>query len=202
MTGRYFFGDSKQAFPLGLIAGGTGAPGFDTVTPTRVNVLSLSYTKVIKPALLLEIRGGYNRFHETFAPEDSFDPGSVGLQTLGAGTSARDLGMPLIAVSGFSTFGSNLANPRGRTDKNYQLFGNMTWTRGNHNWKWGYEWRRTAIDGYFDAGYRGKLSSMIWLVSLPGRPQAAGPQSGSLTAPATKTTVAFTCRTTGARHLA
>ena len=170
LTGRYFFGDSKQAFPLGLIAGGTGAPGFDTVTPTRVNVLSLSYTKVIKPALLLEIRGGYNRFHETFAPQDNFDPGSVGLQTLGAGTSARDLGMPLIAVSGFSTFGSNLANPRGRTDKNYQLFGNMTWTRGNHNWKWGYEWRRTAIDGYFDAGYRGKLSFDDLTSFLAGTP--------------------------------
>jgi outer membrane receptor protein involved in Fe transport len=157
LTGRYFFGNSKQAFPLGLVAGGTGAPGFDTVTPTRVNVLSLSYTKVISSALLLEVRGGYNRFHETFAPQDNFDPSSVGLGTLGAGTSARDFGMPLIAVDGFSSFGSNLANPRGRTDKNYQLFGNMTWTHGNHSWRWGYEWRRTAIDGYFDAGYRGKL---------------------------------------------
>jgi outer membrane receptor protein involved in Fe transport len=158
LTGRYFFGDSSQAFPLGLISGGTGAPGFNTVTPTRVNIVSVSYTKVLSNALLLEIRGGYNRFYETFAAQDKFDPSSVGLDTLGAGTSARDFGMPLISVSGFSTIGSNLANPRGRTDQNYQLFGNMTWTRGSHTWKWGYEWRRTTIDGYFDAGFRGKLS--------------------------------------------
>ncbi|MGE5113191.1 MAG: TonB-dependent receptor [Acidobacteriaceae bacterium] len=158
LTGRYFFGDSGQAFPLGLISGGTGAPGFNTVTPTRVNIVSVSYTKVLSNALLLEIRGGYNRFHETFAPQDNFDPTSVGLDTLGANPNSRDFGMPLISVSGFSTIGSNLANPRGRTDQNYQLFGNMTWTRGSHTWKWGYEWRRTTIDGYFDAGFRGKLS--------------------------------------------
>jgi len=77
LTGRYFFGDSKQAFPLGLISGGTGAPGFNTVTPTRVNVLSLSYTKVVTAALLMELRFGYNRFHETFGPEDSFDPSTL-----------------------------------------------------------------------------------------------------------------------------
>jgi outer membrane receptor protein involved in Fe transport len=159
LTGRYFFGDSVQAFPLGLVAGGTGTPKFDTVTPTRVNVLSLSYTKVLTPALLLEIRSGYNRFSETFSAQDSnFNPASIQLATLGAGTNSRDFGMPLINVSGFSKFGSNAANPRGRTDNNYQLFGNMTYTKGNHNWKWGYEWRRTAIDGFFDNGYRGVLS--------------------------------------------
>jgi outer membrane receptor protein involved in Fe transport len=178
LTGRYFFGDSKQAFPLGLISGGTGAPGFNTVTPTRVNVLSLSYTKVVTAALLMELRFGYNRFHETFGPEDSFDPSSVGLQTLGAGTSNRDFGMPLINVGGFSSFGSNLANPRGRTDKNYQIFGNTTWTHGNHNWKWGYEWRRTAIDGYFDAGYRGRLNFDDLAGFLAGTPSGGRSAAG------------------------
>ena len=165
LTGRYYFGNSNQAFPLGLVAGGAGTPGFDTVTPTRVNVVSVSYTKVLSNALILEVRGGYNRFHETFSAQDKFDPSSVGLDTLGAGTGARDFGMPLISIgncnstgASCSSIGSNLANPRGRTDQNYQLFGNMTWTRGSHTWKWGYEWRRTAIDGYFDAGYRGKLT--------------------------------------------
>ena len=159
LTGRYFFGDSIQAFPLGLVSGGTGAPGFDTVTPTRVNVVSVSYTKVLTSALLLEIRGGYNRFVETFTAQDSsFNPANIGLATLGAGTNSRDFGMPLILVQGFSKFGSNAANPRGRTDNNYQLFGNMTYTKGNHNWKWGYEWRRTSIDGFFDNGYRGVLT--------------------------------------------
>jgi outer membrane receptor protein involved in Fe transport len=182
LTGRYFFGDSIQAFPLGLVAGGTGTPGFDTVTPTRVNVVSVSYTKVLSSAMLLEIRGGYNRFVETFSAQDSnFNPSSVGLDTLGAGTSSADYGMPLVAVSGFSKFGSNAANPRGRKDNNYQLFGNMTYTKGNHNFKWGYEWRRTSIDGFFDSGYRGVLnfgSLSDFLQGIPsGGRSAQGPSA-------------------------
>jgi len=41
LSGRYFFGDSRQSFPLGL-AGGNNLPGTNTVTPIRTQlVLSL-----------------------------------------------------------------------------------------------------------------------------------------------------------------
>src|SRR5580658_10075795 len=36
LTGRYFFGDSIQSFPLALTASGGQLPGFNTYTPTRV----------------------------------------------------------------------------------------------------------------------------------------------------------------------
>ena len=65
LTGRYFYGDSDQSFPLAL-GGGTTVPGFNTVTPTRVQVLSLSYTHIFTPRLLMEVRGGWNRFAEGF----------------------------------------------------------------------------------------------------------------------------------------
>src|SRR5208282_3444935 len=41
LTGRYFFGDSTQAFPLALTGSGGQLPGFNTVTPTRVQLVSL-----------------------------------------------------------------------------------------------------------------------------------------------------------------
>src|SRR6266481_4332842 len=46
-TGRYFFGDSVQAFPLALTGGGGPLPGFNTQTPTRVQLVSLSYVHTI-----------------------------------------------------------------------------------------------------------------------------------------------------------
>src|SRR5947209_4883447 len=61
LTSRYYFGDSDQSYPLGLVGGGI-LPGFNTITPTRVQLVSLSYTHVFTPRLLLELRGGYNRF--------------------------------------------------------------------------------------------------------------------------------------------
>jgi hypothetical protein len=42
LTGRYFFGDSTQSFPLALTATGGQLPGFNTVTPTRVQLASIS----------------------------------------------------------------------------------------------------------------------------------------------------------------
>jgi len=158
LTGRYFFGDSDQLFPLALQIGGSAGvvPGYNTVTPTTVNVLSLSYTHIWSPRVLMEIRGGWNRFNEDFLPQDSaFDPNSIGLATV---SDPRDFGLPTIRVSGMSPLGANPSTPRGRIDQNYQLIGNFSYSTGRHDWKWGYEWRRTTIDQFFDAGYRGVLA--------------------------------------------
>jgi len=157
-TARYFFGDSDQSFPLGLVGGGNSAPGYNTVTPTRVNIISLSFVKVFSPQLLLELRGGYNRFAEDFFPEDrGFDPRSIGLNTLPADANPRDFAMPLVNIAGYTTFGSTLSVPRGRVDTNTQYAANFSNTTGRHSWKWGYEFRRTTVNGFFDAGYRGRL---------------------------------------------
>lgn len=155
LTGRYFFGNSEQSFPLALL-GGNVLPGFNTETPTTVNVISLSYVHVHTPSLIFEVRGGYNRFEEYFFPEDrSFDPTSIGLETV---SNPQDFGLPLIKVSGFAPIGANASLPRGRIDTNSQIFANATYTHGAHNWKAGYEFRRTFVNGFFDAGYRGVLN--------------------------------------------
>jgi hypothetical protein len=155
LTARYYFGKSDQSFPLALVGGGI-LPGFNTVTPTNVNIFSVSYEHVFSQRLLIELRGGYNRFKETFFPEDSsFNPNSIGLNM---GTSTQDFGLPQIGVDGYATLGANTSVPRGRVDTNTQLFGNVSYAAGRHNWKFGYEFRRTFVDGFFDSGYRGKLS--------------------------------------------
>ncbi len=156
ITGRYFFGDSDQSFPLGLV-GGSAVPGYNTVTPTTVNVVSLSWTHTFNERLLMEVRAGYNRFFETFFPEDSdLDPASLGLNTV---TNPQDFGLPLIRFSGaVSNIGANLSVPRGRVDTNSQIFTNLSYNTGRHNWKAGYEFRRTFVNAFFDAGYRGRLT--------------------------------------------
>src|SRR5271168_881570 len=42
LTGRYYIGDSLQSFPLALVGGGL-VPGYNTSTPTRVQLISISY---------------------------------------------------------------------------------------------------------------------------------------------------------------
>ena len=160
LTGRYFFSQGTQSFPLGMLDTGGSAPGYNTSTPTHVNIVSLSYTSVPRSNLIFELRGGYNRFLQDFYPQDiSFDPTSIGLDTLPPGFNAgRDFGLPTISVSGLSPVGATASVARGRIDTNYQLFGNVSLTKGKHSFKMGYEWRRTFINSFIDSGHRGTLS--------------------------------------------
>ena len=154
LTGRYYFGDSDQNFPLSLVNGGA-LPGFNTLTPTRIGLVSLSYVRVLSSTKVNEVRFGFNRFHETFFPQDkSFDPASVGLDT---GVGSQDFGLPLMRFTSLASLGSNLSLPRGRTDQNWQFIDNFSWKLGRHELKLGYEFRRTTVSQFFDAGYRGRI---------------------------------------------
>ena len=143
LTGRYYFGDSDQSFPLAILAGNV-LPGFNTVTPTRVQLVSLSYVHVVSTGQVNEARFGYNRFFETFSPEDnSFDPRSIGLNT--GVTNPRDFGLPFIRIrndpslgSAIASIGANLSVPRGRVDTNWHFIDNFSWDWTRHHVKFGY----------------------------------------------------------------
>jgi hypothetical protein len=160
ITGRYYYGKSRQSFPLAIL-GGDVLPGYNTVTPTRVDLISVSYLKIFSSTKVNEVRFGYNRFDEGFFPEDqAFDPHSIGLNN--NTTNARDFGLPFIRIredpiGNIASIGSTLSVPRSRVDKNLHFIDNFSWKMGAHDTKMGYEFRRTAVDAFFDAGYRGRL---------------------------------------------
>ncbi|MCM3869877.1 MAG: TonB-dependent receptor [Pyrinomonadaceae bacterium] len=160
LTARYFFGNSNQSFPLAILAGNV-LPGYNTVTPTRVNLFSVSYLRLFSSTKVNEMRFGYNRFDEGFFPEDqAFDPNSIGLNTGVA--SSQDFGSPFIRIrndpiGSIASIGSTLSVPRARVDTNWQAIDNFSWKLDRHDLKFGYEFRRTFVNAFFDAGYRGRL---------------------------------------------
>ena len=154
LSGRYFYGDSTQSFPLALSGGGI-LPGFNTFTPTRVQLVSISLVSVLASNMVNEARLGWNRFAEGFFPEDrSFNPSSIGLNV---GTGSADQGLPVIAVGSYSTIGASKSDPRQRFDSNWQGFDNFSWTAGKHSVKFGYEFRRTSITQFLGTNFRGRL---------------------------------------------
>jgi hypothetical protein len=168
LTGRYFFGDSTQQFPLALNATGGELPGFDTVTPTRVQVASLSYVHTFSGTKLNDLRYGWNRFAEGFFPQDqNFDPSTIGLCNVATGSaSCHSAGLPILLLSptptGSTAFfaqpGANSADPRSRVDTNNQVIDGFSWKVNKHDMKFGGEFRRTSIQQHFDKYSRGRLS--------------------------------------------
>ena len=171
LTARYYYSTSNQSFPLGL--GGTGdLPGYNTVTPTNVNLVSVSYLTTLSFTKVNEVRFGYNRFYETFFPQDkSFNPSSIGLDT---GVGAQDYGLPKITVGNFTPIGASGGDPRGRTDQNWQFIDNFSWKFNRHSVKIGYEFRRTTVDQFFDEYFRGSLSFLSLTNFLQGMPTGGG----------------------------
>src|SRR5438067_5141966 len=154
LSGRYFIGDSTQSFPLSLTASGGQLPGFNTVTPTRVQMVALSYVHTFGPTQVNEVRYGWNRFAEGFFPQDAgFNHNSIGLCNSNNSSACNTSGLPIILVSvtpsGGSSFyaqpGSTSGDPRRRVDSNDHFLDNFSWKMNKHDVKFGFEFRRTSI---------------------------------------------------------
>jgi len=182
LTGRYYFGDSDQSFPLALTGGGL-LPQFNTSTPTRVQLISISYVSTLSPSIISEARVGWNRFVEGFFPSDrGFDPNSIGLDTIGSSPTNNtpfNFGLPFITVSSptgssLADLGSDKGDPRDRVDTNWHYIENISWKAGKHDIKFGYEFRRTSISQIFNRGFRGTLGFSNFADFLSGTPTGGG----------------------------
>ena len=159
LTGRYFFGNSKQSFPLGL-AGGNNLPGTNTFSPIRTQLVSVSLVSAVSTNKVNEARFGWNRYRNGFfaADRDVFKnpKDTFGLNT--GVTDPRDFGLPTIRFNTLSFLGSSpFSNPRDRVDTNWQFIDGFSWKIGSHDLKFGYEFRRTAVDSFNDFSARGVL---------------------------------------------
>jgi outer membrane receptor protein involved in Fe transport len=151
LSGRYIFGDGDQVFPL-TTGNGSPLPDYQTVVPTRVQLVGLNLSQIISPNIVNETRVAYNRFVQTFTPLDAdFDPASIGLVT-GA------MSLPTITITGYVPLGAPTNVPRGRVSSAYQLVDNLTWTRQLHTFKMGGEYRRAIVNSFNDQLARGRLN--------------------------------------------
>jgi len=163
ISGRYFFGNSHQSFPLG-VGGGNNLPNTNTDAPIRTQLVSVSWVRTVSPTKVNEARFGWNRYRNGFFPEDAGifgDPNvSLGLNTIDllGPANPRDYGLPTIAVGGLASLGSSgFSNPRNRVDSNWQFFDNFSWKLNRHDIKFGGEFRRTTVASFNDLLARGKL---------------------------------------------
>ena len=160
LTGRYAFGKSFQTFPLGNNGGfgkGSRLAPFAQTSPTRTQLVSLSFLSTLSSNKVNEVRFGYSRYRTSFSSLDAaLDPTSLGLN-LGNGKLGLpefDFSIPQLENLGATGF----SVPRGRTSQTYQFLDNFTWVRGKHAVKFGGEFRRAAVENFNDNLERGIFS--------------------------------------------
>src|SRR5262245_50630844 len=167
LSGRYVFGDGSQIFPL-TTGNGSPLPAYQTVVPTRIQLVGLNLSQILTSQLVNETRAGYNRFVQTFTPLDAdFDPASIGLVT-----GARSL--PTFTITGFVPLGAPTNVPRGRVSSAYQFVDNLTWSRRSHVFKIGGEYRRAIVNSFNDQLARGRLNFDSLADFLAGKVSTSG----------------------------
>jgi len=130
--GSQFNGFSAQPFPT--IAGG------DVTTPGAF--YSLNVTSTLKPTLLNEFRAGAQR--KRFSFRAPWDEGVGGLDVV------SKLGNQPFYFNGLTyTDPVNVnSNPQGRLSPIYEIADNMTWLKGKHSFKGGFDFRFASTNGY------------------------------------------------------
>lgn len=146
LTGRYLFSDSDT--------GGTGQAtpsGLTTQNVARVQTVSLAHMGTFSPTVVNELRLGYQRF-----------------ATVTSATNPRSEEIPSLEISELGLIGFNAAAsrtaiglavnlPQFRTNNIYQIQDNLSWTTGNHGFKFGTNIVENRIQSFFFPTIRGLL---------------------------------------------
>jgi hypothetical protein len=156
---RYSIGDEDLFTPFSGSAGDSQLPGYGISVPSRSQNAALGETHIFTPALVNELRLGFNRvsngdFQEGFANGAGPDTNKqVGLPEVS--TNPRDFGMTQIQINGFTPIGNEGTTPEHGTTNTYQIADNASWIRGRHMIKFGTDIRILQQNAYRDVEARG-----------------------------------------------
>jgi hypothetical protein len=122
------------------VAGGPAAGADPGMGKESINVASIGHTFTITPNLLLDGTIGYQRANDTVTGNDYGQNFGTALGIPGLnGPDIRDSGFPDITITGYTGFGVPNWMPSFRTDETYSHSDNLTWTKGAHELRFGFD---------------------------------------------------------------
>lgn len=126
--------NSPYSVPYDVVNYPNQLPGFDTDQSGSTNNAGIVYTHIFSPTLLNELRPAWSRIGFTFGlrPETLANPLAL---------------MPAVSIANISAtastpttgYGIPTSVPQGRYQDTYQLEDSLSWTRGQHNMKFGFD---------------------------------------------------------------
>ncbi len=137
-TGRYSWGDENQS--------SNGLGGLGSKILTNYEQYLGTNTRTITPSLVNEARYGYTRLFNSIGTLSAFNNDVVtalGVPGLQPGAPAT-WGIPAISLNGdgFSGIGDNTDGPYVITNNSLQLVDNLSWIKGKHTFRFGFEYTR------------------------------------------------------------
>jgi Carboxypeptidase regulatory-like domain len=150
MFARYSIFDAFTAQPplFGPMATGSlpAAPGKG---PSRNQSVVLNNVYTLTPHLINEVRFSYSRIADTYYPYDYGQnlATQIGIPNINV-FGPISTGLPIIAISGLTSLGTEGPIPAIRYENSFQVVENLTYLRGRHHMKFGADIHRMRDDFY------------------------------------------------------
>jgi Carboxypeptidase regulatory-like domain/TonB dependent receptor len=137
---HYFIGQGNQVAPVG-----SQIKDYYEVGPIHVSNYAASWNSSLTPRLSNQLLAGVNYFRQTFSDfNTNFDLAGAGLNLYNGFNLA---GAPNIQITGFDPMG--LTPPEGREDITGHLTDVASYTVGNHQFRFGGEFRRAQLEEFY-----------------------------------------------------
>jgi hypothetical protein len=147
LYGRYRF-DSQESSGAGQVT----PPGLTTVSPTKTKAATIVLNSVVTSKLSNEARIAWTRFDSV---TNAADPSSEAIPSI----EVSDLGLTgFNAAASRTAIGLAVNLPQFRINDTYQIQDAISYTTGNHNFKFGVDLRRTDVKSFFVPTVRGRLA--------------------------------------------
>jgi hypothetical protein len=137
-TGRYSWGVDDQSTQTINLSGSKISTGYEQYLGSN--------TRILSPNLVNEARFGYSRFYNALTTLSGYTTDVVSALNLPnlAGGLPVTWGIPAVGFSGdgFSGFGDNTDGPYENKNNTTQFIDNLSWNKGKHSFKFGFEYDR------------------------------------------------------------
>lgn len=147
LYGRYRFDNNTTSG-----AGQVTPSGLTTIVPTKTKAATIVLNSILTSRIANEARIAWSRYDSTTTAEDpsseaipSIEITALGLTGFNAAASRTAIGLAV-----------NL--PQYRINDTYQIQDALSYTTGNHNFKFGVDMRRTDVKSFFVPTTRGRLA--------------------------------------------
>jgi hypothetical protein len=163
-------GDQPTYKPFGSAT----VPGFGSTQDFKGRLASLTDTHIFSSSLVNEARFGVSRVLGVVDPQAIFNLKDIGMSRF---NSADYPDIPLMTVTGAFEIGYDTNGDQGVFPTTWHYGDTLSWVKGKHNVRIGYEGRRYDDNYYSRNRYRGSLTIPTFndfLIGLSGNPVAQG----------------------------
>jgi hypothetical protein len=172
------FNNNLNPGSLETVASGTLRYPTNGSLPTRGG--AYGYTHTFSPTLVNEARAGFARLAWFGEPLDTTHHGADQLGIPGVPDTPQTFGLPAFSITGLEFLGDQGLLPVTRGQNVFHYLDNLSWIRGSHAFKMGWDYRRTQFNINQPGGPRGSFTFNGVFTRLPDAPAGTGSGTADL----------------------